>query len=106
MIRVISSVLTRNMSSIIDQIDVKLSNLKNELISELKDQIFELKSFIHDQMDTIKDLTSKVIQNEATIAVLQNNMKKLKYENKELRNKILYWKVVHLPTLAFESWII
>ena len=84
-----SSVLTRNMSSVIDQIDVKLSNLKNELISELKDQIlFELKSFIHDQMNTIKDLNSKVIQNESTIAVLQNNMERLKHENKSLRNKV------------------
>ena len=84
-----SSVLTRNMSSVIEQIDVKLSNLKTELISELKYQIlFELKSFIHDRMDTIKDLTSKVIQYKATIAVLQNNMEKLKYENKALTNKI------------------
>ena len=80
---------TRNMSSFMEQMEKKFDELKSEFIGNLKsDLLAEIKNFISDQSEAIKNLSNNVMKHESTIAFLQYSVESIKNENELLRNKI------------------
>ena len=80
--------LTRNTSSVIEQLDIKFAEFKKEFAAELKSEFEEMKQIITEQRDTIMRMNDKLIQNESTIIVLQNSVSKLKENNELLKAKL------------------
>ena len=79
---------TRNMSSLIDQLDLKFQELKVELIKDIKDEIIvELKAFIDSQSKVINGLSETIVKHESTISILQNAVEKIKNDNDILKEK-------------------
>ena len=80
---------TRNMTEVMDQMNLKFSELKSELVKDLKEKLLtDIKIFLSEQTEILKNLTSKVTQHESTIAVLQNSVSKLTSENEALKRRI------------------
>ena len=70
---------TRNMTSLMEQLDLKFQELKVELIRDMKDEIIvELKAFIDKQSRVINDLSETIMKHESTISILQNAVETLK----------------------------
>ena len=98
---------TRNMSSAIEQIDAKFEELRGNLVSDLKKDLFDhlkeellcdIKKFLTDQSLLIKDLNDTVTKHTSTISVLQNSVETLINENASLKSKIENEKRAHEAT--------
>ena len=79
---------TRNMTSLMEQLDLKFQELKVELIRDMKDEIIvELKAFIVKQSRVINNLSETIMKQESTISILQNAVETLRNDKDMYKEK-------------------
>ena len=85
-----TAALTRNTSKVMEQFDIKIAELKKDLVLEFKGDLEEIKKIVKEQSDIINSINAKLIQSESTVSILQNNVLRLKQENENLKTKFDY----------------
>ena len=79
---------TRNTSSTMELMELKLESFKSSITSDLKSDLSEIKKLIKDQSELITELKQTITQHDSTISVLQTGIKALKDENDCYKKKL------------------
>ena len=61
-----TAALTRNTSKVMEQFDIKIAELKKDLVLEFKGDLEEIKKIVKEQSDIINSINAKLIQSEST----------------------------------------